>query len=119
MRDLTSTDGAYREVSLQVGAGEIVGLAGAAGSGRTEVAETVVGLRSAADGLIEIAGRRPRPGSVPDALSAGAGFVPQDRHHQGFVPDMSVADNGTLSVPARLGRHGFINARRRTRSPPA
>jgi len=113
VRDLTSTDGAYREVSLQVGAGEIVGLAGAAGSGRTEVAETVVGLRSAADGLIEIAGRRPRPGSVPDALSAGAGFVPQDRHHQGFVPDMSVADNGTLSVPARLGRHGFINARRR------
>jgi simple sugar transport system ATP-binding protein len=113
VRDLTGADGAYRAVTFRVGAGEIVGLAGAAGSGRTEVAETVVGLRSAAAGEVEIVGRRPRPGSVPSALSAGAGFVPQDRHRQGFVPDMSVADNGTLSVPARLGRHGFINAGRR------
>ncbi|GIE77225.1 multidrug ABC transporter ATP-binding protein [Actinoplanes philippinensis] len=111
VRDLTG--GAYRQVSLQVGAGEIVGLAGAAGSGRTELAETVVGLRSADSGRIEIAGRRPRPGSVPDALAAGAGFVPQDRHHQGLVPQMSIADNGTLSVPERLGRGGFISARRR------
>jgi simple sugar transport system ATP-binding protein len=113
VRDLTSGDDAYREVSLDVAAGEIVGLAGAAGSGRTELAETVVGLRAAAGGRIEIAGRRPRPGSVPDALAAGAGFVPQDRHHQGLVPEMSVADNGTLSVPGRLGSRGFINARRR------
>jgi simple sugar transport system ATP-binding protein len=72
-----------------------------------------VGLHSATSGRIEIAGRRPRPGSVPDALAAGAGFVPQDRHQQGFVPDMSIADNGTLSVPDRLGTRGFINARRR------
>ncbi|GAA0586885.1 sugar ABC transporter ATP-binding protein [Paractinoplanes ferrugineus] len=113
VRDLTGADGAYQEVSLDVGAGEIVGLAGAAGSGRTEVAETVVGWRAAAAGEVEIAGRRPRPGSVPDALAAGAGFVPQDRHRQGLVPDMSVADNGTLSVPARLGRYGFINTGRR------
>jgi simple sugar transport system ATP-binding protein len=113
VRDLTGGDGAYRAVTFEIGAGEIVGLAGATGSGRTEVAETVVGLRSAARGQVEIAGRRPRPGSVPDALAAGAGFVPQDRHRQGFVPDMSVADNGTLSIPARLGRHGFISARRR------
>jgi len=113
VRNLTGADGAYREVSFRIGAGEIVGLAGAAGSGRTEVAETVVGLRSATAGYVEIAGRRPRPGSVPDALSAGAGFVPQDRHRQGFVPDMSVADNGTLSVPSRLGRFGFINSGRR------
>ncbi|MCX5058913.1 sugar ABC transporter ATP-binding protein [Streptomyces sp. NBC_00461] len=105
----------YDEVSLQVGAGEIVGLAGAAGSGRTEVAETVVGLRSAAAGEVEIAGNRPRPGSVPAALAAGAGFVPQDRHHQGFVPDMSIADNATLSVPKRLGSNGFLSRNRRDR----
>ncbi|MPY56128.1 sugar ABC transporter ATP-binding protein [Streptomyces spongiae] len=110
-----SSDGAYRDVTFQVGAGEIVGLAGAAGSGRTELAETVVGLRAADQGEVEIAGKRPRPGSVPGALAAGAGFVPQDRHHQGFVPDMSIADNATLSVPRRLGRHGFISGRRRDR----
>ncbi|MCU7730066.1 sugar ABC transporter ATP-binding protein [Actinoplanes sp. KI2] len=113
VRDLTGADGVYRAVSFRIAAGEIVGLAGAAGSGRTEVAETVVGWRSAVAGQVEIVGRRPRPGSVPAALAAGAGFVPQDRHRQGFVPGMSVADNGTLSVPARLGRFGFINTGRR------
>ncbi|GAA3781718.1 sugar ABC transporter ATP-binding protein [Streptomyces phyllanthi] len=105
--------GTYGDVTFQVGAGEIVGLAGAAGSGRTEVAETVVGLRAGATGEVEIAGNRPRPGSVPAALAAGAGFVPQDRHHQGFVPDMSIADNSTLSVPKRLGSNGFLSRGRR------
>jgi simple sugar transport system ATP-binding protein len=113
VRGLTAADGAYREVTFEIGAGEIVGLAGAAGSGRTEVAETVVGLVPPQAGELEIAGRRPRPGSVPDALAAGAGFVPQDRHRQGFVPEMSIADNGTLSVPGKLGRHGLISSRRR------
>ncbi|MGW1048899.1 sugar ABC transporter ATP-binding protein [Streptomyces sp. NPDC002586] len=105
----------YDDVGFEIAAGEIVGLAGAAGSGRTEVAETVVGLRAAAAGEVEIAGRRPRPGSVPAALAAGAGFVPQDRHHQGFVPDMSIADNATLSVPRRIGQGGFLSRSRRDR----
>ncbi|MEH0573574.1 sugar ABC transporter ATP-binding protein [Streptomyces sp. B21-108] len=105
----------YGDVTFRVGAGEIVGLAGAAGSGRTEIAETVVGLRAADSGDVEIAGQRPGAGSVPAALAAGAGFVPQDRHHQGIVPDMSIADNATLSVPGRLGHHGFISAQRRDR----
>jgi simple sugar transport system ATP-binding protein len=109
---LTMT-GSYADVSLSVGAGEIVGLAGAASSGRTEVAETVVGLRAAESGSVTVAQRRPRPGSVPSALAAGVGFVPQDRHHEGFVPGMSIADNGTLTVPHRLGRYGFIAGRRR------
>ncbi|MFE8977743.1 sugar ABC transporter ATP-binding protein [Streptomyces cyaneofuscatus] len=104
----------YRDVTFQVGAGEVVGLAGATASGRTEVAETVVGLRTGS-GAVEIAGNRPRPGSVPAALAAGAGFVPQDRHHQGLVAGMSIADNTTLSVPARLGSNGFISRSRRDR----
>jgi simple sugar transport system ATP-binding protein len=107
---LTSA-GSYQDVSFEVAAGEIVGLAGAAGSGRTEVAETVVGLRAADSGTVEVGGVRPRPGSVPGTLAAGVGFVPQDRHHQGYVPHMSVADNGTLTVPRRLGPYGFINGR--------
>ncbi|MBS2966579.1 sugar ABC transporter ATP-binding protein [Actinocrinis puniceicyclus] len=108
-----SLSGAYENVSFTVRAGEIVGLAGAAGSGRTELAETVAGLRAADSGRVRIAGRGPKPGSVPDALAAGVGFVPQDRHLQGYVPGMSIADNGTLTVPGRLGAHGFINHRRR------
>ncbi|MGV9345526.1 sugar ABC transporter ATP-binding protein [Streptomyces spiralis] len=105
--------GVYEDVSVRIRGGEIVGLAGAASSGRTEVAETVVGLRTADTGTVRIAGTRPRPGSVPAALKAGAGFVPQDRHHQGFVPEMSIADNGTLTIPERLGPPGFIHGRRR------
>ena len=103
----------YQDVSFTVRRGEIVGLAGAASSGRTEVAETVVGLRKADSGEVRIGGRQPRPGSVPAALSAGVGFVPQDRHHQGYVPEMSIADNGTLTIPDRLGSRGFISRRRR------
>ncbi|MFD8077273.1 sugar ABC transporter ATP-binding protein [Streptomyces sp. NPDC059718] len=105
--------GTYRDVSFRIRGGEIVGLAGAAGSGRTEVAETVVGLRAAETGTVRIAGVRPRPGSVPAALAAGVGFVPQDRHHQGLIPEMSIADNGTLTIPERLGSGGLIDNRRR------
>ncbi|MBB5801806.1 simple sugar transport system ATP-binding protein [Saccharothrix ecbatanensis] len=111
--DDMSLPGAYDDVSFRIRAGEIVGLAGAASSGRIEIAETVVGLRAAASGTVEIAGTRPRPGSVPAALKAGVGFVPQDRHHQGLVPEMSIADNGTLTIPERLGPSGFIDGRRR------
>ncbi|MGW7665611.1 sugar ABC transporter ATP-binding protein [Streptomyces sp. NPDC054775] len=108
-----AVQGAYEDVSVRIRAGEIVGIAGAASSGRTEVAETVVGLRAADRGTVTIGGVRPRSGSVPAALKAGVGFVPQDRHHQGFVPEMSIADNGTLTIPERLGPPGFIEGRRR------
>ncbi|SHN04939.1 sugar ABC transporter ATP-binding protein [Actinacidiphila paucisporea] len=111
--DALTLAGQYEDVTFTVRAGEIVGLAGAANSGRTELAETVVGLRTADTGTVVIDGARPRPGSIPAALRAGTGFVPQDRHHQGYVPQMSVADNSTLSVPRRLGSHGFIKGRTR------
>ncbi|TDB72365.1 sugar ABC transporter ATP-binding protein [Micromonospora sp. KC723] len=108
-----STAGAFDDVSFQVRAGEIVGLAGSGGSGKTEVAETIVGLRTADAGTIDVAGRRPRAGDVSAALAAGVGFVPQDRHHQGLVAGMSIADNATLTISARLGSAGFLNTRRR------
>jgi simple sugar transport system ATP-binding protein len=106
---------AYADVDFTVAAGEIVGLAGAGSSGRTEVAETIVGLRRADAGTIRVGGRRPRPGDVPAALAAGVGFVPEDRHHQGFVPDMSIADNTTMTVMDRLGPGIFVNRATRDR----
>jgi simple sugar transport system ATP-binding protein len=112
VRGLADGD-SYQDVDLQVRAGEIVGLAGLGGSGKTELAETIVGLRAPREGTLEVAGSRPRPGSVPDALAAGVGFVPRDRHQQGLVPLMSIADNATLTVPERLGRAGFVSNRRR------
>ncbi len=112
VRGLTDGD-TYRDVDLQVRAGEIVGLAGLGGSGKTELAETIVGLRAPQEGTLEVAGSRPRTGSVPASLAAGVGFVPRDRHQQGLVPLMSIADNATMTVPERLGRAGFVSNRRK------
>ncbi|MGW4644288.1 sugar ABC transporter ATP-binding protein [Sphaerisporangium sp. NPDC004334] len=105
----------YHDVDLRVRAGEIVGLAGLGGSGKTELAEAVVGLRAPRSGTVEVAGNRPRPGSVPASLTMGVGFVPRDRHHQGLVPLMSIADNTTLTIPERLGPAGFVSGRRKDR----
>ncbi|MDN3351894.1 sugar ABC transporter ATP-binding protein [Actinomadura sp. DC4] len=105
--------GVFTDVSLTVAPGELVGLAGSGGSGKMAVGEAVVGLRRAAYGTVEIGGVRPKPGSVPAALRAGAGFVPQDRHREGLVPELSIAENTTLTVPERLGRFGFVGSRRR------
>ncbi|WP_290060222.1 sugar ABC transporter ATP-binding protein [Amycolatopsis solani] len=106
---------AFEDVSFAVAPGEIVGLAGAGGSGKTEVAETLTGLREADSGTVLVGGHRPRPGDVPAALAAGLGFVPEDRHRQGLVPGMSVADNTTLSVLDRLGPGVFVRPALRDR----
>lgn len=63
--------------------------------------------------MVSVAGSATRPGSVPSALAAGLGFVPQDRHREGLVPLLSVAENATLTIADRLGRGGFASPRRR------
>jgi simple sugar transport system ATP-binding protein len=103
----------YVDVDLRVAAGEIVGLAGGGSSGKAELAETLVGLRRAEAGTVDVAGHQPRPGNVGAALAAGVAFVPEDRHRQGFVAGMSIGDNVTMTVPDRLGRWGFIRGDRR------
>lgn len=102
-----------KDVSFEVAAGEVVGLAGAGASGKFAVADAVAGFIRPDAGTIRIAGRPLRPGSVPRALSAGVGVVPRDRHREGFVGGLSVAENATMTVPHRLGRHGFVSPRRR------
>jgi ABC-type sugar transport system ATPase subunit len=91
-----------RDVSFEVHAGEILGLAGLVGAGRSETLETIFGLRRAAGGTIELRGHPFRPRSPRDAIRAGIGFVPEDRRRQGIVPDFSVRENLLL---AHLGRH--------------
>ncbi len=105
--------GEFSHISFTVGRGEIVGLAGGGASGKAAVGETVVGLRKAHSGTLTISGRQPTPGSASAALAAGVGFVPQDRHVQGLVLSMTVADNATLTVPHRLGPAGLLLGGRR------
>ncbi|AZM45120.1 multidrug ABC transporter ATP-binding protein [Streptomyces sp. WAC 06738] len=100
--------GAYEPLDLAVRAGEVVGLAGAAASGNTAIGETLVGMRAPDGGRVEVRGTAVRTGSVPHALEAGIGYVPEDRHVQGLVPGRSVAENATLTVADQLGPYGTV-----------
>ncbi|MCZ4118231.1 sugar ABC transporter ATP-binding protein [Streptomyces sp. H39-S7] len=101
-------DGAYRAIDFTVRPGEVLGLAGATASGNTALGETLVGLRKPTSGRTVVAGRTVRPGSVPHALGAGIGYVPEDRHRQGLVLGRSVAENATLTVTDQLGPYGTV-----------
>ncbi|MFD9815353.1 sugar ABC transporter ATP-binding protein [Streptomyces sp. NPDC059080] len=101
-------DGHFAPVGLTVRAGELVGLAGAAGSGATALAETLAGLRAPGGGRITVGDRPVRTGSVPHALAAGIGYVPEDRHREGLVATRSVAENVTLTVGDQLGPGGTV-----------
>jgi simple sugar transport system ATP-binding protein len=105
--------GQFESASLDVRAGEILGLAGSASSGATALAECVAGLRRPASGHIAVSGRTVTSGSVPASLAAGIGFVPPDRQANGFVPGLGVAENMTMPITPRLGHFGVIMGRRR------
>ncbi|MEU6970025.1 sugar ABC transporter ATP-binding protein [Kitasatospora aureofaciens] len=100
--------GAYADFSLTALPGEVVGLAGAAASGNVQLGETLAGLRRPEAGTVTVAGRPVRTGRVHEALAAGIGFVPEDRHIQGLVPQRSVAENATLTVTDQLGPYGTV-----------
>jgi ABC-type sugar transport system ATPase subunit len=105
---LTSPAG-FRDVSFAVRAGEIVGVAGLVGAGRSEVAQALFGLDPQAAGEVTIAGRSGRPGSPAEAIARGLGLVPEDRKRQGLVLSMSVRANATLAILRRLARRGFVD----------
>ncbi len=107
VRGLSRT-GAFRDVSFAVRSGEILGLAGLVGAGRTEVARVLFGIDRPTSGEILLHGRPVTFGSPSAALADGVAYVPEDRHQDGLVLDFSVADNVTLSILARLFRRLFI-----------
>jgi simple sugar transport system ATP-binding protein len=88
-------------VSLDVHAGEIVALAGVQGNGQTELAEAVAGLRHVEEGTITLRGEDITNRTPREILDAGLGHVPEDRHRDGLVLSMSVADNLVLNTPRR------------------
>ncbi len=106
--DLTAP-GAFSGVTFQVRAGEIVGLAGLVGSGRSEILETIYGARKASAGSVSVDGRRLKPGSVRAAVAAGVGLSPEERKSQGLLLDEAVYRNVSLATMTRFARGGFLN----------
>jgi galactofuranose transport system ATP-binding protein len=96
-----------RDARVEVRAGEIVGLAGLLGSGRTEVARAVFGADIPDAGTIRLMGKAPR--EPAEAIALGAGFCTEDRKVEGIVPDMSVRENLTLALLPRLTRAGIVD----------
>ena len=102
-------DRTFADVSFSVRAGEIVGLAGLVGSGRSEILESVYGARRPTGGSVTVDGRRLRAGSVGAAVKAGVGLAPEERKSQGLLLDQSVYRNITMSSLGRFARAGFLN----------
>jgi ABC-type sugar transport system ATPase subunit len=95
------------KVSLQ--SGEILGIAGLAGAGRTALAETLFGVRSAVKGQIKIGGKSVRIQHPGRAIRLGMGFVPEDRKLQGLFLNMAVRENVIISALPQVSRFSFVN----------
>lgn len=100
---------AVRDVSFSVRRGEIVGLAGLVGAGRTETARLLFGADARDSGTIALDGRSLDIGSPRDAIAAGIGLLPEDRKHQGLVLAHAVKANFSLPNLDRLSRFGWVD----------
>jgi ribose transport system ATP-binding protein len=105
--DAIARDGEFADVSFDVRAGEIVGIAGLVGAGRSEIIETVFGARRASHGSVSVDGHVLRNGSVAAAVSAGLGLCPEERKSQGLVLDDAVYRNISLASFDRFAHYGI------------
>jgi rhamnose transport system ATP-binding protein len=103
--------GLFEGISFELRAGEIVGMAGLVGAGRSEVAQAIFGILPPEEGWIEVDGRRMVPRAPWEAMAAGIFYIPEDRHRQGIVAPLSVRANLTLAILRRLARFGWIDRR--------
>ncbi|CAL9625546.1 sugar ABC transporter ATP-binding protein [Streptomyces sp. NPDC057837] len=104
-----SREGEFETLDLDVRPGEIVGLAGLVGSGRSEILETVYGARKPTTGQVLVDGRPLKPGSVRAAVRAGLGLAPEERKAQALLMLESVTRNVSVSSMSRFSRGGWID----------
>ena len=109
VRGLTRA-GEFSDVSFTVRSGEILGLAGLVGAGRTEIARVLFGISRPTAGEVLLDGRPVHFGTPSAALRAGIAYVPEDRHQDGLVLDFSISDNITLPILARMFPRLFVRA---------
>jgi ribose transport system ATP-binding protein len=96
-------------VSFEIAEGEILGLGGLIGAGRTEIVESIFGIRKARNGVITIDGAEITIGKPSESIKAGIAFVPEDRKGAGLVLTRSVVDNASLPHIREFSRSGWVN----------
>jgi rhamnose transport system ATP-binding protein len=109
LRDVSNS--VVRHVSLTVRQGEILGIAGLVGSGRTQLAETIFGLTPADSGEILLRGEIVKIASPAEAIQHGIGYVPEDRPRHGAILEMSIAANTSLANLKKVAHGGLIDRR--------
>jgi rhamnose transport system ATP-binding protein len=109
LRNISCEQAGLRNISLSVGSGEILGLAGLVGSGRTKLAEVIFGIRPADSGEILVNGCAVRIASPSEAIAAGVGYVPEDRRRHGVIAEMPIASNTSLATLKTVSRWGWMD----------
>jgi rhamnose transport system ATP-binding protein len=104
--------GAFEEVTFSVHSGEIVGLAGLVGSGRSEIARAIFGIDRFDSGTVRLNRQLLSKNSVRESMAAGIALVPEDRQREGLVLAMTVAENLSLATLPSISRWGFVDGRR-------
>ena len=100
--------GKFEDISFKLHAGEILGMAGLVGAGRTDIARALFGIQRIESGSIHIDGRPVSIGSPREAMNLGLGFVPEDRQHHGLVLPMDIATNITLPILPSFTTFGWL-----------
>ncbi len=108
VENLSCAEGGVSDVSFELRAGEVFGLAGLVGAGRTELARTLFGLTPADAGRIRVDGREQRIRTPRDAIAAGLAYVPEDRRRHGVILEMPIAQNMTMAVHGRVFPGGWL-----------
>lgn len=108
LKNLHCAAGGVRDVSLEVRAGEILGLAGLVGAGRTELARVLFGITPADSGEIILNHQHVRIASPQEAVAHGIAYVPEDRRRHGVILEMPIAQNMTMAVHRRVFPGGWL-----------
>ena len=116
VNDLRTPVHPKHELNFEVKAGEIVGVAGLVGAGRTEMLQTLFGVTPAVNGAIEMDGQTVTPQNPIEAIQAGIALALEDRKQQGIILEMAVRENMSLPSLRRDQKNGFLNRQKRRKS---